>query len=328
MTVVALAVSDGVSLFELGAPCAVFGSAPPNGVDDWYELRVCAPRGARVDGWLRAATAFGYDDLAAADTVVVPACHDGDLRPPPRLVTAVRTAYERGARVLSICTGAFVLAEAGLLDGRRATTHWKSASTLRRRFPAVRVDPDVLYVDEGRVLSSAGKSAGMDLCLHVVRRDHGAAAANDIARHLVTAPHRQGGQAQFVARRSPRSGQDGLAAVLEWALEHLDESVTIEVLAGRANITTRTLRRYFRARLGTTPQHWLQVQRVRLAQELLERGDASIDAIARRCGFAGPEALRRHFRRELHTTPTAYRRIFGDEGFPGSAIGEPRPSTL
>lgn len=313
MPVVALALSDGVSLFELGAPCAVFGADAPDGVCDWYELRVCSPRGARVDRWFRAATPFGYDDLIAADTVVVPACHDGDLRPPRDLVAAVQAAYQRGSRVLSLCTGAFVLAEAGLLSGRRAATHWKAASTLARRYPSVSVDPGALYVDEGQVLTAAGKASGMDLCLHVVRRDYGAGAANAIARHLVTAPHREGGQAQYIAPRSARSSYDGLAAVMDWALEHLGDAITIEDLASRANVTTRTLNRHFHARVGTNPLNWLQTQRTQRAQELLEEGDEPIEAIARRCGFGTPEALRRHFRRVLHTTPTAYRRLFSSD---------------
>lgn len=318
MTVVALALSDGVSVFELGAPCAVFGADPPDGVRNWYELRVCSPRRARVDLWLRAATPFGYDDLVSADTVVVPACHDADLRPPRQLVTAVRAAYEHGARVLSICTGAFVLAEAGLLDGRRVATHWKAAATLARRYPSVSVDPDVLYVDDGQVLTSAGKAAGMDLCLHVVRRDHGANAANEIARHLVTAPHREGGQAQYVTPQSARASYDGLAAVLDWALEHLDDAITVDDLADRANVTTRTLNRHFHARVGTNPLQWLQTQRIRRAQRLLEHGYESIETIAKRCGFGTPEALRRHFHRVLDTTPTTYRRLFSNGDTPTS----------
>lgn len=310
MPVVALALADGVSLFELGAPCAVFGAEAPAGVADWYDLRVCAPPGARVDRWLRASTPFDHDELAHADTVVVPACHDQALRPPGSLVDAVRDAYERGARVLSICTGAFVLAEAGLLDGRRATTHWQAAPLLARRYPAVNVDLDALYVDEGRVLTSAGKASGMDLCLHVVRCDHGAAAANEVARHLVTAPHREGGQAQYVSPRTAKPDEDDLAAVLAWAREHLDEPITVDSLAARANVTTRTLHRRFRARLGANPLQWLLDQRVARAQELLERGDDSVEVIARRCGFGTPEALRRHFRRALSTTPGQYRRLF------------------
>ena len=178
MSVVALALSENVGIFELAAPCTIFGTGRPPEVEEWYDFRVCSPRHARVDQWFRATTEHTYDDLVTADTVIVPACHDGDLRPPPRLVEAVRSAYDRGARVMSICTGAFVLAEAGILDGRRAATHWMYADRLARRHPRVRVDPNVLYVDEGQVLTSAGKAAGTDLCLYVVRRDHGAAVAN------------------------------------------------------------------------------------------------------------------------------------------------------
>jgi transcriptional regulator GlxA family with amidase domain len=309
--VVALAISDGVALFELAAPCAVFGATPPAEVRYWYDLRVCGPGDARVDRWFLASTQFGYDDLVAADTVVVPACHDGDLHPPADLVTAVRAAYERGARVLSICTGAFVLAEAGILDGRRAATHWKAASTLAARYPAVTVDAEVLYVDDDRVLTSAGKSAGMDLCLHVVRRDHGAHAANEIARHLVTGPHRDGGQAQYIAPYPPGPLHHSLSSVQDWVLANLDQPITVEDLARHANTTTRTLNRYFHAQVGTSPQHWLHSQRIRRAQELLEHGQDSVDTIARRCGFGTPEAFRRQFRRAMHTTPSAYRQTFG-----------------
>ncbi|GAA4202211.1 GlxA family transcriptional regulator [Actinocatenispora rupis] len=310
MHTVALALSDGVPLYELAAPCAIFGAPRPDTATTWYDFRVCGPAGARVDRWFRAATEHTYEDLVGANTVVVPACHDGDLRPPADLVAAVRTAYDNGARVMSICTGAFVLAEAGLLDGRRAATHWRHAPTLAARYPAATVDPAVLYLDEGRVLTSAGKAAGTDLCLHVVRRDHGAAVANQIARQLVTPPHRDGGQAQYVATTEPTSSYDQLAPVLDWALDHLDHPITVEDLAARAHLGTRTLNRHFHARVGTNPLQWLHTQRLRRAQHLLERTDLSVDLVAQRAGFGTAAALRRHFRRTFDTGPDAYRRTF------------------
>ncbi|WP_027943549.1 GlxA family transcriptional regulator [Amycolatopsis taiwanensis] len=319
MAVVALALSDGVPLYELAAPCAVFGTNR-TGITgtDWYDFRVCGPAGARVDRWFRSATEHTYADLVTADTVVVPACHDGALCPPPDLVGAVRAAYDRGARVMSICTGAFVLAQAGLLDGRRAVTHWQHAATLAERYPAVTVDPDVLYVDEGRVLTSAGKSAGTDLCLHVVRRDYGAAVANEIARRLVTPPHRDGGQAQYITTKVAKSSSDSLAPAMDWALSHLDEPITVDDLAARAHLTPRTLNRHFHARIGTNPLAWLHEQRLRRAQELLEQTDHSVEFVARRSGFATAATLRRHFRQSVGVTPDAYRKTFTRQAAAGT----------
>lgn len=311
MSTVALALSDGVPLYELAAPCAIFGTDRTDMTGTgWYEFRVCGPTDAPADRWFRSTSEHGYDDLVTADTVIVPACHDSGLHPPPDLVEAVRAAYDSGARVMSICTGAFVLAEAGLLDGRRAATHWLHADALARRYPAVKVDADVLYIDEGQVLTSAGKSAGTDLCLHVVRCDYGAAIANDIARRLVTPPHREGGQAQYITAQVPESSRDGLGAAMAWALDHLAAPVTIEDLAAQAHLTPRSLHRHFRQRLGTNPLSWLHEQRLRRAQELLERTDHGIDLIAQESGFATAATLRRHFRQALGTTPDSYRRTF------------------
>jgi len=311
MSIVALALSDGVPLYELAAPCAIFGTDRTEITGTgWYDVRVCGPPDARVDRWFRSAAEHTYEDLVAADTVIVPACHDSAMHPPADLVEAVRGAYDRGARVMSICTGAFVLAEAGLLDGRRAATHWLYADILARRYPAVRVDADVLYIDEGRVLTSAGKSAGTDLCLHVVRHDYGAAVANEIARRLVAPPYREGGQAQYIIAQVPKSARDSLGTAMAWALDNLTEPITVEDLAARAHLTSRSLNRHFSQQIGTNPLSWLHEQRLRRAQELLEQTDHGIDLVAHQSGFASATTLRRHFRQRLGTTPDSYRRTF------------------
>ncbi|HTF48976.1 MAG TPA: helix-turn-helix domain-containing protein [Pseudonocardia sp.] len=312
MTSVALAVTDGIPLFELGVPCAVFGVDRPDLVDPWYDLVVCAPPGARVGGWFRAETPHGLDELAAADTVIVPACHDIVDNPPADLVDAVRAAHLAGARVASICTGAFVLAAAGLLDGRRATTHWMHAALLAQRYPKVEVDPGVLYIDDGSVLTSAGKAAGIDLCLHMVRTDHGTAVANALARRLVVAPHRAGGQAQFIASPMPPAHDHGLAELLAWAVAHLDQPITVSDLADRAHMSTRNLSRQFTAATGATPLRWLLTQRIHHARQLLENTEESIDQIAGRVGMGSAATLRRHFNRTVGVPPDAYRRTFRD----------------
>jgi AraC family transcriptional regulator, transcriptional activator FtrA len=310
--VVAVALSAGVPIFELGAPCAIFGTdRTVLTTTDWYRLKVCGPPGVPVDHWFTATTPYTYDDLAAADTVIVPACHDDALVPPADLVAAVAEAYRRGARVVSLCTGAFTLAAAGLLDGRRATTHWVHAATLARRHPEARVDPHALYVEDGRVLTSAGKSAGTDLCLHIVRTDYGARVANQVARRLVTPPHREGDQGQYIDPAEAPAGHDSLAGVTDWALRHLDEQITVEQLARRARVSVRTLNRHFNTRVGANPLEWLNNQRVRRAQALLESTDLPVEQIATRCGFGTAVALRRHFRATLATTPDSYRRTFG-----------------
>jgi len=310
MPTVALAVTDGIPLFELGVASAIFGTDPPNLDREWYDFDVCAPPGAKVGGWLRAETSHDLDDLARADTVIVPACHDVDLTPPAKLVAAVRAAHDAGARVASICTGAFVLAAAGLLDGRRATTHWAHAALLAERYPNVQVDPGVLYIDEGRVLTSAGKAAGIDLCLHMVRNDHGTAVANELARRLVVPPHRSGGQAQYVVTPVPAENGNGLADVMDWAIEHLDEPLTVTDLARRAGMSPRSLGRHFLAAAGTTPLRWLLTQRVHQARELLETTDHSIDFIAACVGMGTAATLRRHFNRTVGVPPDSYRRTF------------------
>jgi len=309
MHTVALAVADGTPLFELASAYEVFGV--DRGITDgWYELTICGPAAATVGGWLRADTREALDALAAAQTVVVPACRDVDEDPPAALMQAVRSAYEAGARIVSLCTGAFTLAAAGLLDGRRATTHWAHAAELARRYPRIRVEPDVLYIDEGQILTSAGKSAAMDLCLHLVRTDHGAAVANELARNLVVAPHRPGGQAQYIKAPSPVGSAHGLADLLGWASARLDEPLTVVDLARQGSMSTRTLTRQFHAVTGVSPLQWLLTQRINRAQELLETTDDSIDRVAVRCGLGSGATLRRHFNRALGVPPEAYRRTF------------------
>ncbi|MFC4942638.1 helix-turn-helix domain-containing protein [Pseudonocardia sp. GCM10023141] len=308
---VALAVTHGTPLFELASACEVFGSdrelAQP-----WYSLTICGNDSADVGGWLRADVRGGLDDIAAADTVIVPACRDVDEPLPAGLVDAVRAAHDAGARVASLCTGAFVLAAAGLLDGRRATTHWAHADVLAARYPLVQVQPDVLYVDEGRVLTSAGKAAAMDLCLHIVRIDHGASVANALARNLIVPPHRPGGQAQFIPAAVSHGRDHVLVGLMSWVSARLDQNLTVQDLARHANMSSRNLARHFNAVAGTSPLQWLLTQRVGRAQELLENTDVSVEQIASRTGMGTATTLRRHFHRLLDTSPDAYRRTFRD----------------
>jgi AraC family transcriptional activator FtrA len=308
---VALAVAEGSMLFEAAAACEVFGTDHSELVDPWYSFRVCGSRQARVGGWLRADTTHGLDALASAHTVIVPAQDDIEGDPPGELIDAVHAAHAAGARIVSLCTGAFVLAAAGLLDGRRATTHWAHADLLAARYPKVTVDAGVLFTDEDGVLTSAGKAAGMDLCLHIVRTDHGATVANALARHLVVPPHRDGGQAQFIPAPVTHGRGHPLAELLPWALDRLDQPLTVEDLARQAAMSSRNLARHFHAVTGTSPLRWLLSQRVRLAQELLESGDDSVEHIAARTGMGTSATLRRHFARVTGLPPEAYRRTFG-----------------
>lgn len=309
MPSIALAVTADVPIFEVAIPCEVFGLARPGWVDPWYEFRVCAPGDVSVGSWFRTDTPHGLDSLATADTVIVPARHAVDVDPPADLIDAVRAAHEAGARIASICTGAFVLAAAGLLDGRRVTTHWMHAERLARNYPEIKVEPDVLYIDDGDILSSAGTAAGIDLCLHIVRTDFGAAVANDLARRLVTAPHRPGGQSQYIPAPVPDQAS-GLGPLLAWALDHLDRPLTVDDLARRMSMSARNLTRHFAAATGTTPLQWLLTQRIHRAQELLESTDASVEQVADRTGMGTATSLRRHFHRALGVSPDTYRRTF------------------
>lgn len=309
MRTVALAVTDGMLHFELSMAIEVFGSDLTHIVDPWYHFSLCGSSAVQVDRF-RLEPDHGLDHLAHADTVIVPGWADTDVDPPAELVDAVRAAHTAGARVASLCTGAFVLAAAGLLDGKRATTHWAHTGELARRHPEVTVDPDVLYVDNGDVLTSAGKAAAMDLCLHLVRLDHGSSNANKIARRLVVPPHRDGGQAQFIATPVPAAGNNPLATLFPWALGRLDEPLTVEDLARQARMSSRHLGRHFKSLTGTTPLQWLHIQRIRHAQELLETTDDTIDTIATATGMGTATTLRRHFHRTVGVPPDAYRRTF------------------
>ncbi len=301
---------EGCVLLDVAIPVHVFGYHG----DGRYRLTLAGHRRGPVrtsTGVVVQATA-GLRALASADTVVVPGYDEVARPPPPPVLASLRAAAARGARLLSICTGAFALAYAGLLDGRRATTHWALAAQLAERFPAVTVDPNVLYVDDGAILTSAGVAAGLDLCLHVVRRDHGAAVAAGIARHTVVAPHRDGDQAQFIPQPITATEQGGtsLLATRGWALDHLHERLDLARLARNAGVSPRTFARRFRAETATTPLQWVLRQRVLLARELLERTDLPIESVAHACGFSTAPHLRRHFTRATGTTPTAYRRAF------------------
>ncbi|MGC9670221.1 helix-turn-helix domain-containing protein [Planosporangium sp. 12N6] len=309
MATVALAATDGMLHFELATACEIFVRDPSGLADPWYDLVVCGPGPVRI-GRFRMEPDDGLDRLARADTVIIPAVADVDADVPADLLDAVRAAHEAGARMVSLCTGAFVLAAAGVLDGLRATTHWAHTEALAARYPRVTVDPDVLYVDNGTVLASAGKAAAIDLCLHLIRRDHGSTVANAVARRLVVPPHRAGGQAQFVTTPVPACDDHPLADLFPWAMQRLDRPLTVEDLARRANMSSRNLGRHFKAVTGTTPLQWLSTQRIRRAQELLENTDDSIDAIAEAAGMGTATTLRRHFNRTVGVSPDAYRRTF------------------
>ena len=310
---VAAVVLNGVHPFELGVACEVFGLDRSELGVPWYRFRVCAAEQPplRTGAGFQLDTPHTLDHLADVDTLVFTHWRSPDEPVPPALIEAVQKAHARGARLLSICSGVFVLAAAGLLDGRPATTHWRYTDDLARLYPTVDVRPDVLYVDDGEVLTSAGTAAGIDLCLHVVRLDYGAEIANAVARRMVVAAHRDGGQAQFVERPVlPDAGDDALGQALGWALERLDEPLSIEQLAARAGMSPRTFARRFRAAHGTTPYRWLLEQRLLLARRLLETTDRPVERIAEHAGFGTAAALRVHFRRALTTSPLAYRRLF------------------
>lgn len=310
---IAVVALEGVEPFDLGVLCEVFGSDRTAAGLPGYDFAVCSPEPGRVRTSLGMAVevAAGLDRLASADLVAVPAAAS-DRHPAPAVVDALRAAVARGARVMSVCSGAFTLAAAGLLDGRRATTHWLYAAELACCYPEVQVDPDVLYVDADPVFTSAGTAAGIDLCLHLLRREHGAVVANAVARRMVVPPHRDGGQAQYVEAPvgDVTTGDEPIGALLDWLTARLDQPHTVATLARQCNMSMRTFARRFRAATGTTPAAWLVRERVRHAQWLLETTDAPVESVAAQAGFDSAAGLRQHFGRTVGISPRVYRSTF------------------
>ena len=307
---VAVVAFDGVVLADLATPCEVFARVRDPGGWAPYDVRVCSAAPEVTSEHVALAVPWRLASLTRADTVIVPGIDDLDRPLPAPLVHAVRRAVERGARVASICSGAFILAATGALDGLRVTTHWASAPELARRHPAIDVDPNVLYVDNGAVLTSAGAAAGLDLCLHLVRRDLGAEAASAAARAAVMPLERAGGQAQFIAYGSSAADGTSMSALLEWLEQHVGEALSLPAIARRAGMSTRTLGRRFRERVGTTPALWVAQARVRRAQRLLEATDLSVEQVATAVGFGSAAVLRTQFRRRTDTSPQSNRRAF------------------
>lgn len=301
--------------FELGCATEVFGLRRPEIGRELYDFGLCSPepRTLMRDGFFTLTGVAGLEAADAADTLIVPNRPDVEVTRRPAVLDAVRRAHARGARLVGLCSGAFTLAEAGVLDGRRATTHWQWADSFRARFPSVRLESDVLFVDDGDILTAAGSAAALDLGLHVVRRDHGAEIANAVSRRLVFAAHRDGGQRQFVERPMPDVPDESLAPVLAWARERLDAPLAVFDLAARAAVSRATLHRRFRAQLGTTPLAWLTRERLALACRLIERGESRFETVARRSGLGTAANLRTLMRRESGITPSAYKGRFGPE---------------
>lgn len=314
---------DGLATFEFGIACEVFGLPRPELGPDWYRYAVAAadPGPMRAGGGLTVVADGGLERLSAADLIVVPGWRAPAAPVPAALCEALVAAHARGAIIASLCSGAFVLAAAGLLAGRRATTHWRYFDALRARHPDITLAPDVLYVDEGQVLTAAGSGAGIDLCLHIVRRQFGPDAANSVARRMVMPPHRDGGQAQFVPRPVPRPREGArLGQLIDWMRAHLDADISVATLADRAGMSLRTFQRRFEETVGLAPGAWLVQERVDRARELLEQGGASLDDIAASVGFGSTATLRHHFRARLGLSPAAYRARFA----PAPGVGAPR----
>ena len=309
--VVAVAYQD-VNVFELGVVAEIFGASRPDFEAPLYRLRVAQaePGELRAVGGLRIRADGGLRLLSQADIVIVPGWRDPGSPPPDALLRALRRAHARGAKLVSICAGAFVLGAAGLLDGKRATTHWRYAEAFQQQFPNVAFDPDVLYVDEGDVLTSAGSAAGIDAGLHLVRTHYGVEVANTVARAMVSNPHRSGGQAQFVSRPMPTHASRSLACVIEWTRGHIDRPLTVSDMAGHAAMSERTLLRRFVAEVGIAPKAWLLHERVRVAQQVLESSDASFEETAAASGFPNVETFRAAFRRVTGLAPSVYRDRF------------------
>jgi AraC family transcriptional activator FtrA len=309
--VVALAY-DRLCTFEFGCTVELFALERPELGVDWYDFAVCAVEEGpiRAAGGITVQAPYAPELLALADTIIIPGWRDADELPPPQLLDWIRAADARGARLCSICSGVFVLAAAGVLDGQRATTHWRYAERLARRYPRIAVQPDDLYVDNGQVITAAGSAAGLDMLLHLVRRDHGAKVGNLVAQRLVVAPHREGGQAQFVPRPMAQGEQGRLSKLMDWLRSHPALPHTVASMAERAAMSPRTLQRQFQQATGCGPVEWLIRERVAIVKDMLEQPDVPLAQIAERAGFGSEESLRHHFRRLTATTPGAYRKRF------------------
>ncbi|MET8527808.1 helix-turn-helix domain-containing protein [Micromonospora sp. NPDC005172] len=310
---VVVIVDENSNPFELGCATEVFGLRRPELGRDLYEFQLCSPepRTLMRDGFFTLTGVAGLEAADAADTLIVPNRPDTEVPRRPAVLDAIRRAHSRGARLVGFCSGAFTLAEAGVLDGRRATAHWQWADSFRVRFPSVQLETDVLFVDDGDILTAAGSAAALDLGLYVVRRDHGAEVANSVSRRLVFAAHRDGGQRQFVERPMPNLPDESLAPVLAWAQERLGSPLTVPGLAARAAVSPATLHRRFQKQLGTTPLAWLTGQRFALACRLIERGESRFEVVARHSGLGTAANLRALMRRETGITPSEYQRRFG-----------------
>ncbi|ONI69648.1 AraC family transcriptional regulator [Kribbella sp. ALI-6-A] len=302
----------GSNPFELGVATELFGLRRPELDRPWYDFALCTPEPeTRMHhGFFTLSGVGDLSEVETADTVIVPNRPDPEEPPSPAVLDAVRRAAARGARLVSFCTGAFTLAAAGVLDGRRATTHWRWTSAFERMFPAVELQPDVLFVADGNVYTAAGSAAALDLGLHLIRTDHGAEVANAVSRRLVFTAHREGGQRQFIDQPVPAVADTSLAPLLDWARAHLDQPLTVTGLADRAGVSPATLHRRFQSELGTTPLGWLTTERVALACRLLERGESGLDHIARRSGLGTATNLRLQLKRSTGLTPSSYRRRF------------------
>ncbi|NOX30184.1 MAG: transcriptional regulator FtrA [Actinobacteria bacterium] len=308
-------VYDSLCAFEFGLTTELFGLARPELDVDWYDFEVVSVDGPNI-GMAGGVSMTAPTDLLrieSAGTVVLPGWSDPSEQPPAELIAAIIGAHRNGARIMSVCSGVFVLAATGLLDGMRATTHWRYALALQAAYPMIDVRPDVLYVDNGALLTSAGSAAGIDLGLHLIQRDFGQDIANRVARRLVLPPHRDGGQAQFINQPVPADSSSSVAPTIDWALERLAEPLTVNEMAAHANMSSRTFARRFRDDVGLAPLQWLNRQRVLYAKRLLETGTASIDIVARQAGFGSAANFRHHFEREARTTPTRYRSSFAAE---------------
>ena len=306
---------DNLCTFEFGCTVEVFALHRPEIDKPWYKFAVCSAerKPIRAMGGIRIEAPHSLSLLDRADTIVIPGWRDADELPPTALLKKLRAAYDSGTRLCTICSGVFVLAAASVLDGKRVTTHWRYAEKLQQRYPNIQVEANALYIDDGQVWTSAGSAAGLDMFLHLIRRDHDARTANLVAQRLVIPPHRDGGQAQFIPRPVPDDDQGRLSKLLDWLRAHPAQQHTLQSLARKASMSIRTLQRKFRESTGMSPHEWLTRERVAIAKELLESSRMSLLKVAEKSGFTSPESFRRHFRLIAETSPSAYRRRFRGE---------------